>query len=466
MTIDAAPRPGPRAAPPPMVETPGEPERPREDRPPSVLYVTTVFPTVAWFLESEVAALDARGFRVAVAALRGVGEAVHPEHVRLRHLTRAVGSPLAWRSWRALLGWWMRRPALLTREVARILWSSRRSLYALTGHVGYLPAAAAVATIVERERFEVVHGAWAHFPATVAYLAARLTGRRFTMAAHAGADLYRTDAFLREKALAAGFVLCCVRANAARLATLAGSAARIEALPHGVDLARFDPRHAERSPEALILAGGRLGPEKGLDLAIQAMARLAARGVAARLVIVGDGPSRGALRALARRLGVADRVELTGTLSREKLDALYRRAWLFVAPCRVLANGRRDGLPNVVVEAMAMGIPCVGAAVGGMDEAILHGRTGLLCPAEDAGSLAAALERLIVSDDERRRMGAEARRLVERRFDASRSLERVAFLFRATRSSALVMRGGSWGSARPPHEQPSIHLTSGILPAR
>src|SRR5262245_40567589 len=101
----------------------------------SVAYVTTTFPTLAAFIESEVRRLAARGVRVRVFTLRGVGREFQPEHAALVPLTRAVGSPWSPAGWGALLGWLVRRPHVLIPEAARILWASRGSLYALAGHV-------------------------------------------------------------------------------------------------------------------------------------------------------------------------------------------------------------------------------------------------------------------------------------------------------------------------------------------
>ena len=223
---------------------------------------------------------------------------------------------------------------------ARILWASRGSPYALAGHLLWLPAACRVALLVEREGLERVHGAWAHFPGSAAYLAARLTGRPFSLSAHAGADLYRTRAFLAEKVRAADFVATCVRGNADLLRELAGPGARVEWVAHGVDLARFDGSGRAPDPDPVLITVGRLSPPKGFDDAIRALALLRSRGREATLWLVGDGPERVALEALARETGVADRVRFLGALSHEELLPLYRRAWLLLAPSRVLANGR------------------------------------------------------------------------------------------------------------------------------
>jgi glycosyltransferase involved in cell wall biosynthesis len=391
--------------------------------------VTTTFPTLAAFIEDDVHRLVARGVRVRVYTLRGVSRIHQPRHATLLAITENVGSPADPRAWLALLAWLARRPAVLLGESARILWASRRSPYALAGHLLWLPAACRVATLVERGGFERVHGAWAHFPGTVAYLAARLTGRPFSFSAHAGADLYRTRAFLPQKVRAAGFVAACVEGNAALLRDLAGPGAHVEWIAHGVDLTRFDGAGRAPDPEPSLLAVGRLSPPKGFDDAIRALARPALRGTGATLWIVGDGPERGALETLARASGVAERVRFFGALTHEELLPLYRRAWLLVAPSRVLANGRRDGIPNVIVEAMAMGLPCVGTRAGGIEEAIVPGETGALAPPRDPDALAGAIATLLADRPGLERMGRQACRRARERFDAERSFERTFALF-------------------------------------
>ena len=397
----------------------------------SVAYVTTTFPTLAAFVEGDVHRLRARGVRVQVFTLRAVSSQYQPEHAGLLEITRAVGSPLDPRGWAALLGWLARRPHVLIGETLRMLWASRGSLYALAGHLGYLPAAARVARLMETEELERVHGAWAHFPGSVAYLAARLTGRRFSLSAHAGADLYRTRAFLAHKLRHADFTAACVRGNAEMLRALAGPRARVEWIYHGVDRARFDGSGRHRAPEPVLLVVGRLSPPKGFDDAIRALALLAGRGVAARLVVVGEGPERGALEALARVLGVSHRIDFRGALNHDDLLPLYRTTWVLLAPSRQLANGRRDGIPNVVVEAMAMGVPCVGSRAAGLEEAIVPGETGALFAAGDAAALAAALEPMLRDPAELDRMGERARASVGEHFDAARNFERVYALFEA-----------------------------------
>ncbi len=405
----------------------------------SIAYVTTTFPTLAAFVEGEVHRLRERGVRVRVFTLRGVGREFQPEHRPLIAITEPLGGPLDVRGWWALLRWSARRPGALIGGAARMLWASRGSPYALAGHLAFLPAAARLAERLEQEDLERVHGAWAHFPASVAWLAARLTGRRFSMAAHAGADLYRTQAFLAEKARAAEFTSACVARNAVMLRALGAGGARVETLYHGVDLTRFDGTGRSRDRMPTLLVVGRLSVSKGFDDAVDALARLAGQGLDVRLVIAGDGPERAALEAQVRDLGLADRVRFAGPLTHDGLLPLYRGAWLLLAPSKVTAHGRRDGIPNVVIEAMAMGVPCVGTRATGVEEAIVPDETGALCDAGDPASLAAAIEPLLRSPEVLERMGAAARARARAEFDAARNFERLWQLFGAT-SEASVPR--------------------------
>jgi glycosyltransferase involved in cell wall biosynthesis len=394
-----------------------------------VAIVTTTFPTLAAFVEGDVHRLVRRGVRVRVFTLRPISRIHQPEHRALIPLAREVGSPWTPAAWRALLSWLVRRPGVLIRETCRVLWASRGSGYALAGHLAYLPAAARVAAEVEREDLELIHGAWAHFPGTVAYLAARLSGRPFTLAAHAGADLYRSRAFLRHKVRAARFTAACVRGNAEMLRGLAGPDARVEWIYHGVDTARFDSRQRARARHPVLLAVGRLARPKGFDLAVRALGELNARGLEATLVVVGDGPQQGALEALARDTGSAARVSFRGALTHEQLLPLYHEAWALVAPCRVMPNGRRDGIPNVVVEALSTGLPCVGTRAAGLEEAIIPGQTGALCEPDDAGALTDALEPLLRDPGTLDRMSPRARAEALEHFDAERNFERLFALF-------------------------------------
>jgi len=230
---------------------------------------------------------------------------------------------------------------------------------------------------------------------------------------------------------AAEFVTACVRENAETLRRLGGPGARVEWIYHGVDLGRFDGRGRRRAERPMLLTVGRLAATKGFDVAIRALALLKARGLAPRLVMAGDGPLRARLESLATELGVRDQVEMLGAVDHEVILPLYRSAWTLVMPSVQLASGARDGIPNVVVESMAMGMPCVGSRAAGLPEIIVHGENGLLCEPGDPVSLADAIETLLRDPARIDALGARSRARVVEEFDTDRNIERLVTLFGA-----------------------------------
>jgi glycosyltransferase involved in cell wall biosynthesis len=165
--------------------------------------------------------------------------------------------------------------------------------------------------------------------------------------------------------------------------------------------------------------------KKGTKVLIEALTANAL--VGARLVIIGDGPLRGALERQARKLG--DRVRFLGAVTSDEVAMWMRRASVLAAPSVTAADGDAEGLPNVVVEAAASGLPVVGTLHSGIPEAIEDGVTGFLVPEGDAGALAARLADVLGSEELRRDLGAAARGLAERKFDRRILTERLEAIY-------------------------------------
>ncbi|MEJ6009739.1 glycosyltransferase [Novosphingobium aquae] len=191
---------------------------------------------------------------------------------------------------------------------------------------------------------------------------------------------------------------------------------------NGVDLDRFRPS-GERD-HATILHVARLVEKKGTALLMQALATLGDRHGAC-LEIVGDGPLRKGLEHLAGRLGIVDRVRFYGALPQEAVIELMQRATLLAAPSRAARDGDSEGLPNVVVEAMATGLPVVATDHGGIGEALIDQRTGFVVGENDAGQLASRIGDLLDSRDLGTRMGLAARQVASEKFDFSRQMAKL-----------------------------------------
>jgi glycosyltransferase involved in cell wall biosynthesis len=278
-----------------------------------------------------------------------------------------------------------------------------------------------------------LHAHMAHGAARVTMLASMLTGLPFSFAGHAR-DIYRANQrLLRAKIEAAEFVVTCTRANQEYLRRLVGTEQRhkIHLAYHGVDTAKFSPAREENaSGEPVILSVGRLVEKKGFRYLVRACAALRDKGYSFRCVVVGEGPERGRLEEMIRDLGLRDAVSLPGECSQEQLLREYHRATIFALPCCVLLDGDRDGIPNVLLEAMAIGLPVVSTPVSGIPELIRNGDNGLLVPERDEGALASALELLIQDDALGDRLGQSGRLTVATDFDPETTAHRLAALFR------------------------------------
>lgn len=187
----------------------------------------------------------------------------------------------------------------------------------------------------------------------------------------------------------------------------------------GVDLDRFRPAVAP-ADKPTILHVGRLVEKKGTEVLLKSFAGVRAQLPDARLVICGDGPLRSSLERLAGELGVAGAVEFRGQVAPLDLAPLLQASALLVAPSVTARSGDAEGLPTVIVEAAASGLPVIASDHGGISEAVVDGRTGFLVPEHDAALLERRIVEVLSSPKLRGKLGSASRRLAEERFDAAR----------------------------------------------
>jgi glycosyltransferase involved in cell wall biosynthesis len=337
------------------------------------------------------------------------------------HLTLAVRRP---RAYARTLGY----------TVSRCLRQRSTSTLRRFAQAGWL-----VGWTLRGRRIDHFHAHFCHGPATVAMFVKWLTGTPFSFTAHAK-DLYLTEReILRDKMREASFVVTCTAANQHYLEEVGGDLAPVHRIYHGLDLARFTRSASEQVvPLAafadgarlpIVLSVGRLVEKKGFETLLRACALLRDRGLRFRCMIYGDGPQRAQLEALSRELDLAEMVSLPGAVLQDELVDIYRQSTLFALPCQVLDNGDRDGLPNVLVEAMAMELPVVSTAVSGVPELVDSGENGLLVPPRRPQALADAMETLLRDATLRRRMARAGRERVIAEFDVAHNTQRLLALF-------------------------------------
>lgn len=296
-----------------------------------------------------------------------------------------------------------------------------------------------VAHVLRGRRGVHLHAHFVDRAATVALVASRFLDATYSVTAHAR-EIY-VDAFLlRERIGEAAFTATCTEYNRRHLAALVGPpvAERLVRLYHGLDLQTFlggDPEPSSTRP--LVLAVAQLTERKGLRHLIDACRILRERGRSFSCEIVGDGPLLDGLAAQVRDRGLTEDVRLTGPLPYPAVVERYRRASAFVLPCIVAPDGDRDGIPNVILEAMAAAVPVVSTPVSGIPEVLRDLDTGLLVPEGDAIGIADAVERLLDDRELAKRLGAAARAFVRAEFDLERNIERLAQQFAVVGAGTL-----------------------------
>jgi len=291
--------------------------------------------------------------------------------------------------------------------------------------------------VVRKVHATVVHGHWVIPGGAIASAAAG--GRPLVISLHGSdvfvAERYRAARIVARRALRrAQWITACSDDLRTRAIALGAPPDRIDVVPYGVDASRFRPDAAARAstraslglgPDDLLLfAVGRLVRKKGFEYLVDAIAGLAKRWPRLHLVIGGSGDLEGELRARAEAAGVAGRVRLVGTINQQHVPAWLAAADVAVVPSVHDDAGNVDGLPNVVLEALASGTPLVATRVGGITQVARDGATALLVPERDAAALALALERLLSDPDERKRIGTAAREEMERDHGWGRVAER------------------------------------------
>lgn len=288
-----------------------------------------------------------------------------------------------------------------------------------------------------------LHAHFAHDATTITWLASMITGLPFSFTAHAK-DIYagrlNPRGLLRRKLHAAAFVVTCTEANRRHLAAMSGGTP-VHLVYHGLNddfrrFAQFGSTRTPARPELRLLAVGRLVRKKGFDIFVEACGLLHRRGVPFQAAIIGEDDDVGFnfgvgedLRRRIARLGLGDRVRMLGQLGQREVYDHYRDADVFCLPCRVLEDGDRDGIPNVLMEAMWCGVPVVTTGVSGIPELVEHGTNGLLVPEEDPDALAGAIGMLDADRDLARKLGSAGKATVGERFDGDILARRLAGLF-------------------------------------
>ena len=308
------------------------------------------------------------------------------------------------------------------------------SLHTRLGLLYRFLAAGKLARLLLQAECRHLHAHFAHIPADLAMYASRLAGISFSFTCHAN-DLFQRGWLLRQKVERARFTVAISDYNRIFLARQGALVEKIHVVHCGVDCSRFSPDFSERcNAPPRIGTLGRLVEKKGIDVLLRACALLKARGVPLALEIAGDGPDRPMLEQLTAELGLADSVTFLGGLTHSRVADWVKGLDLFALACRKDSSGDMDGIPVVLMEAMAGGTAVVSTRITGIPELITDNICGRIAAPEDPGDLAHAIGQILSDAPLRDRFRRAAVDRVAAEFNLVKSVDRLSNLFREAAS--------------------------------
>jgi glycosyltransferase involved in cell wall biosynthesis len=399
-----------------------------------VVYVTSRYPAVSHtFVLREVLGVRAAGTDVETVSVRRAdpGELLatvdHEEAGRTWHILPLERRAFVAAHLRAISS----HPVAYGRALAEAVGSAPPGWKGALWQLFYFAEAIYLWDHADKAEARHLHAHMANVAADVCWLACSFGraaqpghGWAWSFTMHGPTELYSTERFnLARKVERADGVICVSEYTRSQLMYLTGTAhwAKLRVVHCGTDLARYQYRPPPPPGEALsVLCVARLAPQKGLDVLVGAIGALAGAGTDVQLTIVGSGPLEAELRRRAEHCGVAQRVSLAGAVGQDDMAAYYARADIFCLPSFA------EGLPIVLMEAMATGLPVVATRVMGVPELVEDGVSGFLVAPGNADELAGALGKLAASPDLRESFGRAGRLTVEQAFDAARCAAVVA----------------------------------------
>jgi len=401
-----------------------------------IVYVLGVFPYLTTtFVDREILETERRGIDLILVALRRPAAPVDVRGpiARLVDTTRYLW-PVPWFKFLvAHLRFVVTRSGAYLKTLGYLLTRHHGTPGAWFRTLFYFALGVWAAELLREEGVSQIHAHFANRATVVAMVASRLLGVPYSLTAHAY-DIYVSPVMLPQKMAGARFVATCTDYNRAHLERIDGGrfVGKIHLIYHGLDLSKFEPdrRLPDDGRRPLLLSVGQLKEKKGFPYLLRACRILKDYGYDFACEIIGEGPQRPELEAMITDLGLGGTVVLRGAVPHVEVLERYAAATLFALACVPAEDGDRDGIPNVLLEAMAMRVPVVSTHFSGIPEAVEDGRTGLLVPSGDTEALAKALMRLLDDRDLRDKMGRAGRERVEERFDIRDNIGRLVDLFK------------------------------------
>lgn len=402
-------------------------------------YFLSMFP--CWsetFILREMTEIQQRGVELTIFSLKPCSETlVHPDAAAFVERGQVVYPSSRLSAWQ-FAGVLLRHPFKTVKLMTEFLRAYDGSLRSLAKSYASMALAAGLLPIMREKGIEHIHAPWGTYPSTAALFCSRIAGYPFSFTTRAH-DLFLEDHALRLKFAEAKFAQTITEYNRRVIA----GRYPLQALDslHVIHSSLYpDAYDAPRVPSSppVLMSVGRLVEMKGFSDLIDACAILRDRGVDVRCQIIGEGPLQDALGERIRKCRLGDRVEILAPVPQEEIRRLLSRATCFVLPCVTAKDGDQDGIPNVLMEALAARVPAISCPTSGVPELIEHDSTGLLVPQRDPAALADAIVRVLNDPGLQGELTKNGRMKVENEFNVRKNAALMAELFSSPRRGQSV----------------------------
>ncbi|MDD4700867.1 MAG: glycosyltransferase family 4 protein [Desulfovibrio sp.] len=404
----------------------------RQSVPPVIAYVLLWFPLSSeTFIFREVVQLRQRGLPVFAYSMYGENlKGCSEEMLAFDGPVRRMGIKATCCVLAAFGRALRQKPRAVWRLMREGFFRRMRNVEALGENIWCFLAGFLLAEQCREDGVQLIHAAWANGPATAAWVASRVTGIPFAFTGRAG-DIYPEDGLLREKSRDALFIRTNNRTNVQWLRKFCppDATGKVHAIYNSLTFRPCGQCAMPMQAPYRLLAVGRFARTKGFPELLTAMARLRREQVPVTLTLVGDGNWHHKLVKMRDDLGLAQVVDMPGFIPHDKICSFMLDYDMLIMPSVVHSNGDRDGIPNVIMEALSHRMPVIATDVCGIAEVIIDGETGLLVPQRDPRALADAVRRMVSDRNAALAMAEAGRAHVEKLFDPTRNITAVYDLY-------------------------------------
>lgn len=396
-----------------------------------IIYLLAEFPSVSeYFILNEISELELRNVKIHILAIKEKKEylSIKISNIILRLPQLRYYKPYSISNLIAHLFYIFHSPKAYFEIIKKIIFSLFSDSKLALKKMKHLHLGASLAYISRHIKSNHIHAHFASQPASVAAIIAALSSRTYSISAHAH-DIYVNDKMLKEKLEKAAFVITCTKYNKSYLDNLFSNV-DIYHIYHGIQLSDwpYKLRAIDSHKPIKILSIGRLVKKKGLHYLIGAIAMLKNK-IDIECLIVGDGTELEHLISYAAYRNVIQQIKFLQSQPQEALVSLYHSHDIFVLPCIVDDNGDRDGLPNVILEALATGIPVITTGISAISELIINNKNGLIVSPKDEIAIANAIIKLVEDKSLYASIAKEARASLTKNFDICDSTDIIYDIF-------------------------------------